>query len=175
MTIALCAWLVLLSLLDAAFAGYRDAAGRNGRIFKDEFFRHGIRRGLRAGWVAVMVCAVWVGLAAAFSDDTARLAAELTAGASAMAAVLSGYAVLVLVAVALWFIAEANVRAVSSIILLGPLTLIRPFLVLLAGVIGAASTHSLLAGAVLLACCCTQLCTEPFLGRGWKRGSPLVV
>lgn len=175
MTLALSLWLILLSLLDAAFAGYRDAAGRNGRIFKDEFYRYGIRRGLRAGWVAVMVCAFWVAIAAMFSDDSSRLADELIAGALPMAAVLSAYAVLVLIAVALWFIAEANVRAVSSIILLGPLTLVRPFVVLFAGIAAAVSAHSLLAGAVLLACCCTQLCTEPFLGRAWKNGSPLRV
>ena len=34
----------ILCLTDAAFAGYRDAAGRDARIFKAELYRRAIRR-----------------------------------------------------------------------------------------------------------------------------------
>ena len=38
--------LACLSVLDGGFAGYRDAAGRDGRVFKDQFYRRAVRRGV---------------------------------------------------------------------------------------------------------------------------------
>jgi hypothetical protein len=65
--IALVLW--LLATLDAAFAGYRDAAGRNALINKRRYYRCAMLRGALMGQLAVGVAAFIIGLSLAMSAD----------------------------------------------------------------------------------------------------------
>ncbi len=70
--------LACLSVLDGGFAGYRDAAGRDGRVFKDQFYRRAVRRGLRHGlMVTAVVGVVVVALVATSQDPVGRLTSLL--------------------------------------------------------------------------------------------------
>src|SRR5262249_41343378 len=115
-----------LSIVDGGFAGFRASAGRSGRVFKDAYYRAAIRGGMRAG----VMLGLFVALVAAvvmLSSEWPRARVEELAGCTErLLMVLGGYATLVLIALGVWSTAEADVRTLASVIILGPFTLIRP-------------------------------------------------
>jgi hypothetical protein len=147
-----------LSVTDAAFCGFRDAAGRDARIFKAELFRRGLLAGLA-------VCAVGVALAAAvaFAGDYD----DLLGAAQAMLPPLAVYASLVLAAMGVWATAEADLRTLASVVILGPFTLVRPGVVIAAAALGAVHAASWPARAAVVIASLLQLVIEPWLGRAW--------
>jgi hypothetical protein len=162
--------LAILCLTDAAFAGYRDAAGRDARIFKAELYRRAIRRGLRFGFgVAALTVVLATAALAAAPSPYARFA-ELTTTAWWMLPILAVYATVVLVAMGLWAAAEADVRTLASVTVLGPFTLIRPWVIAAAGALGAWHAPSVPAALVAVGACVLQIGLEPWLGRAWRGG-----
>jgi hypothetical protein len=162
--------LAVLCLTDAAFAGYRDAAGRDARIFKAELYRRAIRRGLCFGFgVAALTVALATAVLAAAPSPPARFA-ELTTTAWWMLPILAVYATVVLVAMGLWAAAEADVRTLASVTVLGPFTLIRPWVIAAAGALGAWHAPSVPAALVAVGACALQIELEPWLGRAWRGG-----
>jgi hypothetical protein len=153
----------VLSVTDAAFAGFRDAAGRDAHIFKAELFRRAIRRGLVTG---IAVCAIGAALAVAVAlvgdyDD-------LLGAAQAMLPPLAVYASLVLAAMGVWATAEADLRTLASVVVLGPFTLARPWVIAAAAALGAVHAASWPTRAAVVIACALQLSIEPWLGRAWR-------
>jgi hypothetical protein len=153
-----------LSVTDAAFAGFRDAAGRDARIFKAELFRRAIRRGILGG---IAVSLAGAGLAAAVA--VLGRYGELMEAGRWMLLPLGVYATLVLAAMGVWATAEADLRTLASVVVLGPFTLVRPWVIAAAAVLGALHAASWPSRAVVLAVCALQLAIEPWLGRSWPR------
>jgi hypothetical protein len=160
--------LALLAIVDAGFAGYRDAAGRDGRVFKLEFYRRAVRRGLGGGAVVVALSSVWV-VAALLGGVTSPAELEATARLGLLMAL--SYAALVLLALGVWSIAEADLRSLSGVILLGPFTLLRPLLIvaMLTSFVTTAPTRA--ASVTLVVPGVLQLCLEWWLGRAWRHGA----
>jgi hypothetical protein len=158
----------ILCLTDAAFAGYRDVAGRDARIFKAELHRRAVRRGLRAGLVvgALVLAASLVAIA----PSPATRFAELEVTARSMLPVLAVYATLVLAALGLWAAADAELRTLASVIVLGPFTLLRPWVIVLAAALGAWNAPSVPAALVAVWACTLELAVGPWLARAWRRG-----
>ena len=166
-------WLVpvllgCLCITDGGFAGFRDAAGRTGHIFKEEYYRRAIRRGLRYGLLAAAVDGVVVGVALLASPSPLLRLDELVVCGEWLLPVLAAYATLVLLALGVWAAAEADVRTLGSVIILGPFTLIRPYVVAVAALLAAWKAPSVAAAAVTALACGVQLSIEPLLGRVWK-------
>jgi hypothetical protein len=162
--------LACLSVLDGGFAGYRDAAGRDGRVFKDQFYRRAVRRGLRHGLaVTALVGLVVVALVATSQDPVARLT-SLLVPARVLGLVLGGYASVVLLALAVWMVAEADLRTLASVTVLGPFTLLRPPVMVVAAALGLWDAPDLVSQGVTLLACLLQLGVEGWLGRGWRGG-----
>jgi hypothetical protein len=160
----------ILCLTDAAFAGYRDVAGRDARIFKAELQRKAVRRGLRSGLaVGALVFALAAGAVAVAPSPAARFA-ELEVTARAMLPVLAVYATAVLAALGLWAAADADLRTLASVIVLGPFTLVRPWVIVLAGALGAWNAPSVPAAFIAVGACALQLALQPWLARAWRRG-----
>lgn len=160
-----------LALTDGAFAGYRDAAGRDAHIFKADYYRRAVRRGMR---VALGTSALAASIAAGVvitAPSPSACVAELVVTAHAMLVVLGAYASLVLGALGLWAAAEADLRTLASVVVLGPFTLIRPWVIAAAGVIGALYAPSPRAAIVAIAACALQAWVEPQLGRAWQSGA----
>jgi hypothetical protein len=153
--------LFALSVTDAGFAGFRDAAGRDGRIFKTELFRRAIRRGLRYG-----ILASALGLLIALAVNRFD---ELLEAARWMMLPLAAYASAVLCALGVWATAEADFRTLASVIILGPFTLIRPWVIAFAALLGALHAHTWPARGAVIAVCALQLAIEPWLGRAWSK------
>jgi hypothetical protein len=166
----LCLW--LLAITDAGFAGFRDTAGRDAHIFKAELHRRGIRRGMRHGLALSTVAALMVLTVIALAPAPKARFAELLVLAQLLLLPLAVYAGMVLAALGVWATAEADLRTLASIIVLGPFTLIRPWVIAAAGAFAAWRSPSLAAALAVAGACGLQLLVGPWLSRGWRSGPP---
>lgn len=163
--------LALLSVTDAAFSGFRVAAGRDARIFKADYYRAAIRRGMGRGLLTTaLVGAVIAGACLCFPS----LFTELLVCARAMLWVLLPYAMLTLMGMGVWAAAEADERTLASVVVLGPFTLIRPWVIAAAAVVGVWKAPGLTAALVTVAACGAQLALEPWLNSGMQPRIPRV-
>lgn len=135
--------LATLAIIDAAFAGFRAAAGRNARVFKRDYYRTSLLRGALAGFALV----VWLGaltiLLLWLVDDPRQEYAELVRVGARMSWVFVPYAGLVLAALVVYGVADNDLRSFATVAILGPFTLIRPWVIALGCVVGLASGASL--------------------------------
>lgn len=165
--------LLLLALVDAAFSGYRVAAGYDGRIFKRRYYWTAIARGLVYGlaWVAV---SLGVALALALgAPDPASTRAAYAAAAEPMVATFGVYAGVVFVAFVPYLFGGVELRNLASVGLFGPITLARRAVILVGGALGALSAagdpRCLIALAVGTS---GALLVDSALDR-WRRARPL--
>jgi len=154
-----------LAVVDGGFAGFRAAAGRDGRIFKEAYYRAAIRRGLRYGLAVTALAGAAITVVALASPSPQARLAELMPGAQVMLAVLGGYATLVLLALGVWATAEADLRTLASVVILGPFTMIRPWVIAGAAAWAAHVAPSDISAAVALGAGAMQLTLEPLLNR----------
>jgi hypothetical protein len=155
------ALMVLAAVVDLAFCGYRAAAGRNARIEKSSYYLWALVVGAGVG------AAVSLGLAAA---TVAVLAVdpvypELVAIGGRMLLVIGGYAALVLSAIAVYMLAEHELRTLATVAILGPFTLIRPAVVAGAALVGLWPSRSAAAIALTVAACVAVLAAGVWLDR----------
>lgn len=164
--------LATLALVDAGFSGFRDAAGRNPRIRKEGYYRRAVRRGLWAGALGCVAVASLVVVLVARAPMPAETFAALSSAAEALVWSLGVFATAVLLALGVWLAAEPDLRALASVIILGPFTLIRPWWIAVSCVWAAASTASAEVAVAALGAAAAQLAIEPWLARGWRSGMP---
>lgn len=122
--------LVVLAMFDLMLAGFRSAAGREGRLEKTAYFRAAIARG---AWFAFAIVGAHIALAAVLVLTSASRGAtwlELVAAGAVASYVLGGFATLTLFALLLWLSPIVEYRLLASILVLGPLTLVRPFVII---------------------------------------------
>lgn len=161
--------LALLAITDASFCGFRVATGRDARIFKADFYRYAIRRGMGRGLFTTAMVGCAIAGACLF---TPGLFAQLLVCAQALLWVLLPYATLTLMGMGVWAAAEADARTLASVVVLGPFTLIRPWVIAAAAVLGAWKAPGLTAALVTVAACGVQLALEPWLNAGMQPRLP---
>jgi hypothetical protein len=120
--------LALLILVDGALAGFRSGAGRNPRIYLWDYYRACMVRGVLLAVLMISSFSL-LSLLCPHSDW-----ADLLGAGARMIFLLSKFAWLGLAALSiyLWNVHEMTVLA--TVILLGPMTLARPWVIALAGV-----------------------------------------
>jgi len=124
----------LLATVDSAFIGYRDAAGRSALIDKRHYYRRALLRGALMGQIAVAIAGtVALGMLAT-SAQPARLFATLDSVAMRMLMIYVPYALILIATFFVRAIPSVDIRSITSVLVFGPFTLIRP-LVVLAGAI----------------------------------------
>ncbi|MFI6640170.1 hypothetical protein [Streptomyces sp. NPDC050504] len=168
------ALLLFLGLADAAFAGFRASAGRDGRIRKARANALAARRGLALGvpalaLAAAVACAVLLtgtGVGGGAAAVAERYAA-LDAAAGRMLRVHLPYAAVVAASLAAYLWGPFRLSTLATVVGLGPLTLLRP-LVVAAGA-AAAAWGSPAAAAVALVASAGVLLVEPVAHRRWYR------
>jgi hypothetical protein len=146
----------VLAVIDALLSAFRAAAGREGRIDKRGMFRAELVRG--AGWGAAVVAANAAVVAVLVALGGAPLWGELVAAGTRALWIFGGFATATLLALGCWFVPIYESRIVPSILVLGPLTLLRP-IVIVGGLAAAVATSrdprvwlvAILAGASMLA------------------------
>ena len=159
------ALLTLLAVFDGALSGFRAAAGRDGRIDKRPYYRRAIAHGARAGALVVVanvaVAAVLVGTSAA---PGATWTEFLRAGTTC-AWIFGGFATLTLAAIALWWSPIHEYRLLATVIVLGPLTLVRPIVIIAGLAIAAARAGDPRVWIMAALAGATVLGVEGLLGR----------
>ncbi|MDQ2644314.1 MAG: oxidoreductase [Myxococcota bacterium] len=130
------AWMVLFAVLDGAFAGFRGAAPCNARIRKRRYYARALSFGALA---ALVLCVALAALTLAFLAASSTPAADyqtLVAVGRRMLAVFSVYGLCVALALLSYLLGGPDLRVLSTVSILGPFTLIRPWMVLAALVYG---------------------------------------
>ncbi len=124
-----------LFLLDASFIGFRDAAGREARIFKWRgYYQRAVLRGAVAGLLTLAL--VGAGATVTLALGPPNTLETWERALQPMLLVYGTYTVAVLTAFSLWLVPLVEFRTLASALVLGPFTLIRP-LVVLAGALAA--------------------------------------
>jgi hypothetical protein len=165
--------LALLAVCDATLAGFRAASGRDGRIAKRRRSRLALIRGAAAGLAIVALnVALAFALVATASDPDATWRAFAAAGTDATW-IFGAFATLTLAAIALWFVPIPEVRLLPTLVILGPLTLVRPLVI--CGGLAWAATRSTEPRVWIAAAAAgvSMLALEPLLARAytaaWRR------
>jgi hypothetical protein len=167
------ALLFVLALFDVLLSGFRAAAGRDGRIAKAAYYRAAV---VRAGWQGVALIAANAALVALLVGTAAEPAAtwqDLQGAGSRAMAVFAVFATVTLIAILFWFAPSRELRIVPTLLVLGPLTLVRPWVVvggLAYAAAGAARWETWIVAAIAGV---SMIGIEPWLGRPhrerWRR------
>jgi len=156
--------LLVLALLDGAFAGFRASLGRTGLINhrKSDYQAAWRGTGLAGVLLTPVITAACIGLLA----HPALLGQYARAG-KAMLEVYGPYALLMLTALAFYTALNWRLKYLASALILGPFTLLRPVITILGGALGLAQANdpavAVLAGLSVIA----VLMVEPLAGRVW--------
>ncbi|HEX2270247.1 MAG TPA: hypothetical protein VHH35_11955 [Pyrinomonadaceae bacterium] len=126
----------LLATVDSAFIGYRDAAGRSALIEKRDYYRHAMLRGALVGQLAVAIVGIVAIGMLATDPQPARLFESFEQVAMRMLMVYVPYALILAVTFFIRAIPSVDIRSITSVLVFGPFTLIRPFVVLAGAIWG---------------------------------------
>ena len=150
--IALELW--LLATLDASFTSYREAAGRNALIDKGAYYRGAMLRGALFGQVAVAIAACLMAVLFWLAASPKDLFADFNRVGARMLVIYIPYAAIILLAMAIRAIPSVDIRSITSTVIFGPFTLIRPLVAiagLIYGLLGAPRVETIVLGLVVLA------------------------
>jgi len=161
--------LAVLAVLDVSFAGFRSAAGRDGRIFKQAYYRQAISRGIGAGALLIVTLSLLAVGAFAVSSQPGHLYDELVAIARRLVWVFGVYALIVVAALGLYATAKPALRIAATVTILGPLTLVRPLLIVAATVWAVSASRDPLAISFAIVASGGVLFVERALDRAYGR------
>ncbi|HJY30041.1 MAG TPA: hypothetical protein VJ306_18565 [Pyrinomonadaceae bacterium] len=161
----------LLATVDSAFIGYREAAGRNALIDKKDYYRRALIRGALFGQLAVLIVGAVVAVALVSSNHPWLLLTKLELIGARMLLVYIPYALIILIALAIRAVPSVDIRSITSTLIFGPFTLIRPLVVLLGAVWGILAAPGAITAALVVLIVCLMLGLEWALGRLRSRGS----
>ncbi|HSL53170.1 MAG TPA: hypothetical protein VK868_02200 [Pyrinomonadaceae bacterium] len=162
----------LLATIDSAFIGYREAAGRNALIDKRAYYRRALIRGALLGQVAVLIVGVITAVTLIVSDDARALFTNMESVGARMLTVYVPYALILLITFLVRAFPSVDIRSITSVLIFGPFTFIRPVVVLAGAVWGIVAAP----GAVTVVL--TVLIVSLMLGLGqvlsWMRSRRLI-
>ncbi len=126
--IAILLW--LLATVDSAFIGYREAAGRNALIEKRAYYRRALIRGALFGQLAVLIVGVITAIAIVSSNNADALLSNIELVGARMVTVYVPYALIILITFCIRALPSVDIRSITSVLIFGPFTFIRPIVVL---------------------------------------------
>ncbi|MDH5294500.1 MAG: hypothetical protein OEW91_12525 [Acidimicrobiia bacterium] len=160
--------LVTLAIADAGVAGFRAAAGRNPLIDKRRYYRSAIRAGCSMGVTVMGVLSVFLVGVIWLCGDPAITYSEFTAAGRVMLLVYVPFAVLTGTMLAVLPAGGVQLRGLLTVLVFGPITLLRPFVIVGGALAACLSVRSapvwIGCGLAVLA----TLLTEPVLGRSHR-------
>jgi hypothetical protein len=161
--------LVLLALVDAGFAGFRAATGRNARIRKRSYYLLAAYRGFGTGAVGLGLVALLVGVVLWCTADPGARYDELVRSGTRMLLVVAPFAALVVVSLLAYWVLPMRESTFVILVGLGPFTLIRPVVVLGVTAWSVAGSADWLAWVVAIAAAISVLAVEPVVHHRWYR------
>ena len=165
--------LASLALFDVLLSGVRAAAGRDGRIAKPPYYRAAILQSIVAGVLVVGANALLVGALVATAPDAAAAWSDLLRAGVRCVEVFGAFATLTLIAILFWFAPVRELRIVPTLVVLGPLTLLRPLVIVGGLLFAVAGSSSWRVWVAAIAAGVSMIGIEHVLGRGyvdrWRR------
>jgi hypothetical protein len=135
--------LYLLALLDGLLCGLRTSMGRCPLIRKRDYYVRALVRGIVAAQIVSALALAALVLAGALSPHRDALRADLESAAGRMLRVFLPYAALVLFNLALRLLPSTDISSATSVFMLGPLTAIRPLVMIVGVLYGLSGTRLL--------------------------------
>ena len=132
--------LYVLALLDGLLCGARVAMGRSAVIAKHRYYVRAQLRGAIGAQIISTISLAALILAELWSTHREALHADLEAAAGRMLSVFVPYAALVVGNILLRLIPSTDVRSATSVMMLGPLTALRPAVMIIGVFYGIWST-----------------------------------
>lgn len=142
------ALMIAFAVLDLSFVGFRSAAGRNGLIAKRDYYIRAMLLGASAGVVISAALGLVTFIVMLQMAQPFALFAEMVLIGRTMSVIFGAYAFLVVAALLVYSISRHEVRTLSTVAILGPFTLIRPWIVVLALAVGLGPSRTLPAMAL---------------------------
>lgn len=115
-----------LATLDSAFVGFREAAGRSALIRKAMYYQWAMLRGALFGQAAIAIAATVIVLTLLVTPDRRELYRDYLKAGDRLLDVYIPYAIVILLAFAVRLHPAVDVRSLLSVLIFGPLTLLRP-------------------------------------------------
>ncbi|WP_245594391.1 hypothetical protein [Actinospica robiniae] len=159
--------LAAVALVDAAFAGFRAATGRNARIEKRRYNLRAAVRGLAIGAASLAVVAAVLGIGLLGTHDAGHAYDALVQAGHRMLMVLMPFAAAVVVSLAGYWLLPMRESTFVILVGLGPFTLARPLVVLAAAALALHDSHRWLVWAGTLLASGGVLLVEPWVHRRW--------
>ena len=144
--------LYVLLTLDAMFSGICAASGRDARIDKRSYFLNAMIHGIGWGQVACLLGLLILTGAVYASADPGLAVEQMVRVGGRMVWVYLVYAVIILSFFAVRAIPSVDIRSMTSTVAFGPLTLVRPAVIVLGigwGLSGGAQTSVAVAGLLI--------------------------
>lgn len=160
----------LLATVDTAFIGYREAAGRSALIGKRSYYRRAMIRGALFGQLAVVLAGMAAAAVIVLSSEPRARLDEFQQAARCMAVVFVPYATVLFAAFAIRSIPSVDIRSITSVVIFGPFTLIRPLIVALGVTWGFACSPSFATGVLGTLVLVMMLSLERVLSALRKKG-----
>jgi len=126
--------LIGFALLDGALAGFRAAAGRNGRIDKLRYHLRAMALGVSASAIAIALLAGLTGLVVATAPQPSAVWNELLEMGERLILCLAAFSAVVVLFLGVYAVTQHEVRTFATVAVLGPFTLLRPVVVVAATV-----------------------------------------
>ena len=144
--------LYVLLTLDAMFSGICAASGRDARIDKRAYFVNAMIHGIGWGQVACLLGLLILTTAVYASADPDLAVEQMVRVGERMVRVYVVYAVTILSFFVVRAIPSVDIRSMTSTVAFGPLTLVRPAVIVLGigwGLSGGAQTSVAVAGLLI--------------------------
>lgn len=163
------ALLGVLAMFDCLLGGFRAAAGRNGRLEKKAYYRQALVRAALAGMLLVGVHVVLALVLVSLSPSPTETWNAFVAAAELLVVFYGAFATLTSFAFVFYLAPASDFRVLTSVIVLGPLTLFRP--VVIGGGIVLAAAKATDPRVALLGCSAglSMILFEHALGRAHRR------
>lgn len=138
--------LALLAITDCVMCGFRAASGREGRLDKSALYRQAALRGLVGGLVVTVVSAMLVAALVMTASDPHLAWALFSAAGRVCVIVYAVYAAAIFAAFAFYFAPVGDFRVLTNVIVFGPFTLARPWVIASGLVAAVVSTRDVRVG-----------------------------
>ena len=153
------ALMIAFAVLDLSFVGFRSAAGRDGRIDKRDYYIRAMLLGAGAGVLLSAALGLVTVIVMSQMEQPYALFAEMVVIGQTMSIIFGAYAFLVVAALLVYGVSRHEVRTLSTVAILGPFTLLRPWIVALAFAVGIVPARTLPAIALTGLSCFAVLAT----------------
>ena len=144
--------LYVLLTLDAMFSGICAASGRDARMDKRAYFVNAMIHGIGWGQVACLLGLLILTVAVYASSDPGLAVEQMVGVGGRMIRVYVVYAVTILSFFVVRAIPSVDIRSMTSTVAFGPLTLVRPAVIVLGigwGLAGGAQPSVVVAGLLI--------------------------